>query len=38
MKKGNDVADVEDDDAMRTSVPQDREKATLCTEEMLLRT
>jgi hypothetical protein len=33
MKKGNDVAGDYDDDAVRTSVSQDRMTATLCTEE-----
>ncbi len=33
MKKRNDVAIDEDDDAMRISVSQDRVTVTLCTEE-----
>jgi hypothetical protein len=37
MKKGADVADDEDDDAVRTSVSQDRVTATLYTEELFLR-
>jgi hypothetical protein len=32
MKKGDKVADDEDDDAVRTSVSQDRVTATLCTK------
>jgi hypothetical protein len=41
MKKGDNVADVadeEDDDAVRTSVSQDGVTATPCTEELFLRT
>jgi hypothetical protein len=38
MKKGNKVADNEDDDAVRTSVSQDRVTAPMCTEELFLRT
>jgi hypothetical protein len=41
MKTGDDVADVaddEDDDAVRTSVSQDGVTATLCTEKLFLRT
>jgi hypothetical protein len=38
MKKGDDVAGYEDEDAVRTSVSQDRVTATLCTEELFLRT
>jgi hypothetical protein len=38
MKKGDEVADDEDDDAVRTSVSQDRVTATLCTEELFLIT
>jgi hypothetical protein len=37
MKKGDDVADDEDDDVVRTSVPQDSVTATLCTEDCFLR-
>jgi hypothetical protein len=37
MKKGDDVAD-DDDDAVRTTLTQDRVTATLCTEELFLRT
>ncbi len=37
MKKGDDVAVDDDDDAERTSVSQDRETRTLCTEVLLLR-
>jgi hypothetical protein len=36
MKKGDDVAD-DDDDPVRTSVSQDQVIATLCTEELFLR-
>jgi hypothetical protein len=36
--KGDEVADDEDDDAVRTSVLQDQMTATLCTEELLLST
>jgi hypothetical protein len=38
MKKGEDVADYEDDDVVRTSVSQDQVTVTLCTEEWFLRT
>ncbi len=38
MKKGEDVADDEDDDAVRTSVSQDQVTETLCNEELFLRT
>jgi hypothetical protein len=38
MKKGDDVADDEDDDAVRTSVSQDRVTVPLCTEELFIRT
>jgi hypothetical protein len=38
MKKGDDVADDEDDDAVRISVSQDRMTVTLITEEFFLRT
>jgi hypothetical protein len=39
MKNGDDVAvDDDDDDAARTSVSQNRMTATLCTEELFLRT
>ncbi len=39
MKKGDDVAvEDNDDDAVRTSVSQNRETATLCTEELFIRT
>ncbi len=38
MKKGDDVADDDDDDAVRTHVSQDPVTATLCTEELFLRT
>ncbi len=37
MKKGDDVADYNDDDAVRTSVSQERVTATLRTEELFLR-
>ncbi len=37
MKKGDDVADDDNDDAVRTSVSQDRVKTTLCTKELFLR-
>jgi hypothetical protein len=33
VKKGDDVAVDEDDDAVRNSVSQDQVPATLCTEE-----
>ncbi len=35
-KKGDEVADDEDDDAVRTSMSQDRVTVTLCTEELFL--
>jgi hypothetical protein len=38
MKKGDDVAGDDDDDAVRTSVSQNRVPAKLCTEELFLRT
>jgi hypothetical protein len=38
MKKGDDVAADDDDDALSTIVSQDRVTATLCTEELFLRT
>jgi hypothetical protein len=38
MKKGYDVADDDDDDAVRTSVSQGLLTGTLCTEELFLRT
>jgi hypothetical protein len=38
MKKGDDVADDEDDDVVGTSVPQDRVTASLCTVEFFLST
>ncbi len=38
MKKGDDVADDEDDDAVRTSVSQDQVTVTLCPEKLFLRT
>ncbi len=38
VKKGYDVAVDDDDDAIRTSVLQNRVTATLCTEELFLRT
>jgi hypothetical protein len=38
MKKGDDVADDEGDDAMRTGVSQDRVTVTLRTEELFLST
>ncbi len=37
MKKGDDVA-VEDDDVVSTSVSKTKVTATLCTEELFLRT
>jgi hypothetical protein len=37
LKKG-DVVDDADDDEVRTSAPQNRLTATLCTEEFFLRT
>ncbi len=38
VKKGDDDADDEDDDVVRTSVSEDHVKVTLCTEELFLRT
>jgi hypothetical protein len=38
MKKGDDVADDEDSDVVRTCVSQDQVTATLCIEELFLRT
>jgi hypothetical protein len=38
MKKGDDVADYEEDDVMRTSVSQDQVTVTRFTEELFLRT
>jgi hypothetical protein len=38
IKKGDDVADDKGDDAVRTSVSQDRVTVTLCIEEVFLRT
>jgi hypothetical protein len=38
MNKGDEVADDEDDDDVRTSVSEDRMTATLCTEELFIRT
>jgi hypothetical protein len=38
MKKGDGVANNEDDDAVRTIVSQDQVTVTLCTEEFFLRT
>ncbi len=38
IKKRDDVADDEDDDAVRTSVSQDKVTATLYTEELFLCT
>jgi hypothetical protein len=38
LKKGDDVAVDDDDDAVRTSVSQDQVTVTLCTEEFFLRT
>ncbi len=38
MKKGDEVADDEDDDAVRTNVSQDRVTVTLYTEELFLST
>jgi hypothetical protein len=38
MKKGDDVADNGDDDAVRTSMSQDQVTATLCTDELFLST
>ncbi len=35
-KKGDNVDDEDDDDAVRTSVLQDRVTATLCTEELYI--
>ncbi len=37
-KKGDEVVDDGNDDAMRTSVSQDRVTETLCTEELFLST
>jgi hypothetical protein len=37
-EKGDEVADDEDDDAVRTGLSQDRMTATLCTEELFLST
>jgi hypothetical protein len=37
MKKGDDVADDEDDNALRTGVSQDQVTATLCIEELFLK-
>jgi hypothetical protein len=37
MKEGDDVADDNDDDAVRTSVSQEQVTATLSTEELFLR-
>ncbi len=37
-KKRDDVADDEDDHAVRTTVSEDRMTATLCTEELFLST
>jgi hypothetical protein len=38
MKKGDKLADDEDDDVVRSSVSQDQVTATRCTEEFLLST
>jgi hypothetical protein len=38
MKKGDDIADDDDDAVARTSLSQDRVTATLRTEELFLRT
>ncbi len=38
MKKGDEVADDEDDDVVRTSMSQDQVTATLCTDELFLST
>jgi hypothetical protein len=35
IKKGDDVADDDDNDAVRTSVSQDQVTATLCTKEIV---
>jgi hypothetical protein len=35
-KRGDEIADDEDSDAVRASVPQDRVTVTLCTEELFL--
>ncbi len=37
-KKGDDVADDEDNDAMRPRVSQDQVTLTLCTDELFLST
>jgi hypothetical protein len=38
VQKGVDIAVDDDDDAGRTSVSQDRVTATLCTDELFIRT
>jgi hypothetical protein len=38
MKKGDDVADDEDDDGVGTSMSQEQVTVTLCTEELFLST
>jgi hypothetical protein len=38
MEKGDDVADDDDGDALRTNVSQDQVTVTLCTEEFFLMT
>jgi hypothetical protein len=38
MKKGDDVAEDDNDDVVRTSVSKDRATATLYTEELFLST
>jgi hypothetical protein len=38
MKKGDDVADDEDDDAVKISVSEYRVKVTMCIEELFLST
>jgi hypothetical protein len=38
MKKGDGIVDVDDDDEVRTSASQNHVTATLCTEEIFLRT
>jgi hypothetical protein len=38
LKKGNVVSDADDDDEVRTSALQNRVTATVCTEEVFLRT
>jgi hypothetical protein len=38
MKKGDNVAEYEEDDAVRTSVSQDQVTVTRCAEELFLRT